>query len=164
MKKSKVASIVAGIALSSACVHAALVGSVGYTVTTIYSGSWLGGFGSDGSSLYVGDSGTVYSMDTLGGNVQSVGALPAGDDNSIVSANPQNGTVFAAVGSYNPPFPYQFGRFSGGSFVAEQTINGAYDAAFDSAGNMFISALHEDYTGDGTNDTAVYYYDQFSAN
>lgn len=102
----------------------------------------------------------MYSMDTSGGSVQSVGALPAGDDNAIVNADPVNGTVFAAMGSYTSPYPYQFGRFSAGSFVAEQTINGAYDAAFDSGGNMFISALHEDYTGDGTNDTAVYHYDQ----
>ena len=28
---------------------------------------------------------------------------------------------------------------------------------------MFLSANHEDYTGDGTNDTAVYYFDQASS-
>jgi len=147
--------------LLAATSHAVLVATPGYTVSTIYSGSvWLGGFGAAGTSLYVGDGSTVYSMDTDGGNVQPVGALPAGDDNSIVNANPVNGTVFAAVGSYASPFPYQFGRFTAGSFANEQTINGAYDAAFDAGGNLFLSANHEDYTGDNINDTAIYYFDQ----
>ncbi len=162
MKSIKYILLAAGI-LMAASSHAVLVAKPGYSATTIYSGTWLGGFGSDGTSLYVGDSGTVYSMDTAGGNVQSVGALPAGDDNAIVNANPVNGKVFAAVGSYTSPFPYQFGRFNSGTFANELTLNGAYDAAFDSSGNMFVSANHEDYTGDGTNDTAVYYFDQSSS-
>ena len=158
--KSATPSLLTGALLLAGSANAVLVAKPVYTATSIYSGTWLGGFGTDGSSLYVGDSSTVYSMDPAGGNVQPVGALPAGDDNSVVNANPANGTVYAAVGSYTSPFPYQFGRYHAGAFVQNQVVNGLYDTAFDSAGNLFLSANHEDYTGDGTNDTAVYYFDQ----
>lgn len=158
--KSATPSLLAGILMLAATSHGVLVMQPGYTAAPIYSGTWLGGFGTDGSSLYVGDSSTVYSMDAAGGNVQSVGALPAGEDNSVVNASPVNGTIYAAIGSYTPPFPYQFGRYTSGTFVQNQVVNGLYDSAFDAAGNMFLSANHEDYTGDGTNDTAVYFFDQ----
>ncbi len=156
----KLTALFALFSLTASQLPAALTTQSGYTATTLYSGSAIGGLGTDGTSIYFGDSLSVYSMNTGGGNVQSVGSLPASDDNSIVAVNPQNGTVYAAAGSYSSPYPYQFGSFSGGSFTANNTINGAYDAAFDSSGRLYISAAHEDYTGDGTNDTAVYYYNQ----
>ena len=126
--------------------HAALVGLNGTTTTELYSSSGtyttIGGLDLYGGQLYFGQFKEIRSLDTASLTSNVVGTVPSNAGNSIVVAQPNSGTLYTAYGtSYSAPYPYTIGSLDNtGTFTQQAAIDGIYDAAVDSNGNLYLTA------------------------
>ena len=143
---------------------AAFTPSAGYEAVELYSSAGTfttcGGLSLYGGSLYFGQFAEVKSLDLSTGTDAVVGTIPSNAGNSLVEVNPADGSVCTAYGtSYAAPYIHKMGTVDAGGFTEQLAMGGIYDAAVNSAGDLYITA-NPDVDGDDTPDgSGVFRYD-----
>ncbi|HLA85036.1 MAG TPA: PEP-CTERM sorting domain-containing protein [Thermoguttaceae bacterium] len=143
----------------------ALVVHEGYDATMLYSasaGSTISGLDSRDGKLYFGEYTEIKSLDLSTLNAAVLGSVSGTIGCSFVAVKPDDGTVYVAHGNtYDPPCPYQTGYLdSTGVYCHQRDLEGVYDAAVNSAGELYLVANPDgddpDFKGDGAR---IYEYD-----
>ena len=131
---------------------AAFTPAPGYEAVELYSsaGTYMtcGGLSLYDGVLYFGQFNQIKSLDPATGVDAVVGPLPSNAGNALVEVNPADGSVYTAYGtSYSKPYIHEMGPVDAGGFTEQLAMGGIYDAAVNSAGELFISA-NPDVDGD----------------
>ncbi|MBN2216831.1 MAG: PEP-CTERM sorting domain-containing protein [Pirellulales bacterium] len=131
----------------------------GYQATQLYSSAGtftvIGGLDCHDGELYFGQSTEINSLDLSDLTSTKVGDVSSIAGNSFVTVKPDTGVVYTSYGtSYDFPYPYTAGYLdTSGAFVAQLNMDGIYDAAVNSVGQLFIVA------NPGADGSFIYEYD-----